>query len=341
MVAPLGDGDVAVSPLQTTPQSAGKTIPPGAVVRTALKDVAPQSLGVIAFHEHLHMSSSLGIKGGPGAPQPGVHFSEDFDLMVEELRAASRDGVTCFVDAGHADQGRRASYVRQLSKHSGVHVVVSGGYHSEASYPPEVRRMSEEELADELVRYADAERWGAFGAIGVWADFTETEKRVARAVSRAHAQTGLPVFTHTPAGKWAVEQLELYVSMGVSPRHMAIGHLNNLVDDLTATVHKTIAKRGAYVGVDQVGRDPAHDAKVIPIVKSIIDAGYADNILFGSDGGSSEDILRKKGGPGYARAMTVFLPKLHAAGVPEAITRRITIENPRRFLAFIPKKRSC
>src|SRR5688572_25097757 len=129
-----GDGaDVAV---EGTAQAA-VVFPKGAIIRTVLKDVAPESLGAVAFHEHLQMSSSFGIKGGPGAPQPGTHFSEDFDLMVEELRAAGRDGVTCFVDAGHADQGRRVPYLRQLSKHSGVAVVVSGGYHSEASYPPE------------------------------------------------------------------------------------------------------------------------------------------------------------------------------------------------------------
>ena len=340
VMASLADGDLAAAAIEGAAQQA-VAFQQGAIIRTVLKDVAPESLGVVAFHEHLHMSSSFGIRGGPGAPQPDTHFSEDFDLMVEELRRAARDGVTCILDAGHADQGRRVPYVRQLSKHSGVPVVVSGGYHSEASYPPEVRRMSEDDLVDELVRNAAAERWGAFGEIGVWADFTLIEKKVARAVSRAHVRTRLPVFTHTPNGQWALEQLELYTSMGVDPGYLAIGHLANLVDDPSAAVHKAVAQAGAYVGLDRVGREPELDVKVIPIVRSLIDAGYVDNILFGSDGGAFDDILEKNGGPGYGRSITVFLPKLRAAGVSEEHLYRITVDNPRRFLAFVPKQENC
>ena len=41
--------------------------------------------------------------------------------------------------------------------------------------------------------------------------------------------------------------------------------------------------------------------------------------------------------PGYASALTVFVPKLRQAGVSEAVIRQITVDNPRRFLAFVPR----
>jgi predicted metal-dependent phosphotriesterase family hydrolase len=34
----------------------------------------------------------------------------------------------------------------------------------------------------------------------------------------------------------------------------------------------------------------------------------------------------------------VFVPKLKAAGIGDDVLHRILVDNPRRFLAFVPKK---
>jgi len=34
--------------------------------------------------------------------------------------------------------------------------------------------------------------------------------------------------------------------------------------------------------------------------------------------------------------LTMFAPKLRKAGVTEELLRRITVDNPRRLLAFVP-----
>ena len=47
--------------------------------------------------------------------------------------------------------------------------------------------------------------------------------------------------------------------------------------------------------------------------------------------------LKKNGGAGYAQTLTVFVPRLRTAGVPEATLRQILFDNPRRFLSFVPK----
>ena len=61
-------------------------------------------------------------------------------------------------------------------------------------------------------------------------------------------------------------------------------------------------------------------------------------MLGASDGGAGDSILKSRGGPGYARAYKLFVPKLRTAGVDEATLRTITVDNPRRFLAFVPKR---
>src|SRR5476649_421203 len=97
--------------------------------------------------------------------------------------------------------------------------------------------------------------------------------------------------------------------MGVDLHKLVIGHVGNLFDP-QVQVHKDIAKRGAFVGFDRVGRDEKYDVNAVTMVVALVDAGYTDNVILSSDGGAFDDILKTKGGPGYARALTVFLPKL-------------------------------
>jgi phosphotriesterase-related protein len=207
-----------------------------------------------------------------------------------------------------------------------VTVVKGAGFYSQPFYPKEVATMSEEQLTRALIRQADDYPAGAFGEIGSWDEITALERRVFRAVGKAHLATNLPIFTHTGIpGKSALEQLDILEDAGVDPRRVAIGHLGNL-NDPNVYVHKTICRRGAFVGFDRQGG--AGDAQVVPLVMAMIEAGFADHLLF------SGDAFR-----GYGRVVTAFLPKLKAAGASDEILRRITVDNPRRFLAFVPKRK--
>ena len=40
---------------------------------------------------------------------------------------------------------------------------------------------------------------------------------------------------------------------------------------------------------------------------------------------------------GYAKTLTVFVPKMKKAGASDEVLRQIMNDNPRRFLAFVPK----
>jgi len=60
--------------------------------------------------------------------------------------------------------------------------------------------------------------------------------------------------------------------------------------------------------------------------------------LFSSDFSLAPD-LKRNGGPGYAKTLTVFGPKLREEGVQERTLHSILTDNPRRFLAFVPKTR--
>jgi len=67
------------------------------------------------------------------------------------------------------------------------------------------------------------------------------------------------------------------------------------------------------------------------------EAGFADNLMFASDFSSANQLKRNNKDLGYAKTLTVFVPKLKAAGASDDVLRRIMDDNPRRFLAFVPK----
>src|SRR5216684_6301807 len=321
--------------------SAAPTFPKGAIIRTILKDYAPEELagGATLFHEHVSFApdflprwikyaietnaanglpNPLAGRGAtpppaaaPPAAPPGPFFMQDLDLMADEMAVARREGISCIVDGGHPDMGRDINMLRQLSTKSGMPIVAGAGFYTQPFYPKEVDTMSEEQIAQALIRQVEADPIGVFGEIGSWDDMTADERKVFRAIGRAHVATNVPIFTHTGIpGKAALEQLDILEDAGVKPNRVVIGHVGNLVDP-QVQVHKALCRRGAFVGFDRQGG--AGDAQQVPMVMALLEAGFADNLMFSADMSSAAQ-TKRNGGQGYAKTLTVFVPKLKAAG---------------------------
>jgi len=254
--------------------------------------------------------------------------------MAGEMTAAAKDGVACIVDGGHADMGRDLDFLKQVSVKSGLPIVAGCGYYAQPFYPPEIATWSEDQIAAELIRQVTTQPVGALGEIGTWDVMTPDERKVFRAIGKTQLETNLAIFTHTNFGKGALEQLDLFEGMGVNPGRVAIGHVGGLSDP-KVEVQKSICRRGAFAGFDRQG-GPG-DAAQVKMVMALLEAGYADRLLFSSDFSMGGNQLKRNGGPGYAKTVTVFAPKLREAGVDEKILHGILVDNPRRLLAFAPK----
>jgi phosphotriesterase-related protein len=320
----------------------GPRFPKGAVVRTIQKDVPPDALasGVTLFHEHL--SINLSPRNGPPPNQPPP--TSDVNLIIDEVKAAQKDGIICIVDGGHPDMGRSLDNLKLIAERTGMNIVASGGYYMERYYPPEIASKSEDQIAEGLAEEAQMNRYGAFGEIGENpnAPMSATEQKVFRAVGKAHLRTNLPIFTHNAYGTGpnvptdaGLHQLDVLESVGVKPQHVAIGHTCCL-DDPEAGIIKQIAKRGAWVGFDRMNtvQQFVPDEKRVKMALKLLEAGYANQLLLSSDFTGARTV----DGPMYGRTKTVFAPKLIEAGVKEETIRTILYDNPRRFLAFVPKK---
>lgn len=321
-------------PLLQTVRARAVTFPKGAVIRTILKDLPPEVLanGTTLFHEHLdgvYNARERQLK----LPPPS---SQDIAPAIAEVEKAMKDGVVCIVDGGHPDMGVNYDHLRQISVATGLHVVASGGYYNQNTYPAEISSMSEDQIAESLVKEAAAGRYGAYGEIGDLpgeSDFTADERKVFRAVGKAHLKNNLPIFTHNNYGaptvprEIALRQLDVYESVGVDPRRMAIGHMDSL-PGRDPDIIKALARRGAFVGIDRVRgnvADPKQDEHRVVLVQALLEAGFVDHVLLSSD--KRRDY----------NSVLHFAKQLSAAGVSEAALHTILVDNPRRFLAFVPK----
>jgi phosphotriesterase-related protein len=334
------------------------SFPKGAVIRTVLKDYAPEDLagGPTLFHEHMSYpadfmprwnvySREARIKNGdipanspapapPPAPE-GTFFMRDAELQSAEMAAAKSEGLACIVDGGHPDMGRDVGFLKQISAKSGLPIVAGAGFYAQPFYPKELETMSEEQIAQALIKQVEQDSVGVFGEIGSWDWMTATERKVFRAIAKAHLATGLSIFTHTGIpGKAALEQLDILEDNGVKPDRIVIGHLGSMVDPKVA-VHKEVCRRGAFVGFDRQG-GPG-DTQQVPMVMALIEAGFVNNLMFSSDLSSFNQTKAGKGG-GYAKTWTIFAPKVKAAGATDEQIHTIMVDNPRRFLACVPKK---
>ncbi|MGD1098534.1 MAG: hypothetical protein ABSB35_41960, partial [Bryobacteraceae bacterium] len=277
--------------------------------------------------------------GRQGAPPPaaptGTYFMRDEDVMVDEMKQAKAEGIACIVDGGHADMGRDITFLKTISTKSGLPIVAGGGFYAQPFYPKEISTWSENQIYDALLKQVETEPIGAFGEIGSWDWITADERKVFRAVGRAQAATNLPVFTHTGIpGKSAMEQLDLLEDGGAKPEHVVIGHLGNLVDP-KVEVQKALCRRGCFIGFDRQG-GPG-DAQQVPMVMALLEAGFVNNLMFSADLSGLQQ-TKHGGGPGYAKTLTVFVPKVKEAGATDEQLHSIMVDNPRRFLAFVPKQ---
>ena len=340
--AALGDWEVTAESSQVAARAGTVDFPKGAVIRTLLKDVPPDALGTAATLFHEHLSFEWARVRGPNARGNATGPEKDVALVSDQLNIAATEGVGCIVDAGTTDVGRDVAFLARIAAQTRVHIVACGGLYMQRTYPADVATRSEDQIAGDLVRDARDSRYGAFGEIGETPDapMSAEERKVFRAVGKAHVRTNLPIYTHNAYGTGpnvpkdaGLRQLDAFESAGVNPRRVAIGHTCCL-DDPAADIIRQLAKRGAFVGFDRVTGGFVPDDKKVGMILAFLEAGYEDHLLLSSDYNFT---ARSAARPGYGTTLTVFVPRLRAAGVKEETLRRITIDNPRRFLAFVPK----
>ena len=310
-------------------------------VNTVLGPVDTSELGFTLSHEHLATNAAGIIKTFPElVDRAGV-----IEQANATLREASREGLRTIIDVTTIDLGRDVEMMREVSKATGVNIIVATGNHLAvprpfADLPPEV-------IADLYVREIEQGIEGTgikAGIIKVASDeggVTRPQEIVLRAAGQASVRTGTPISTHTwSPDRVGDEQVRILQDEGVDMNKVYIGHSN---DDMDMSYLLGLLKKGVWLGLDRFpgGRRPGtpYWEERTQLAKQLIDAGYTDRIMLSHDhsvpkaryGVAVQEERIKHNPDGYNFITRNVLPRLREMGVSDDVINQIMVENPRRF----------
>jgi phosphotriesterase-related protein len=314
--------------------------------RTVLGDIDPGELGVTYAHEHLVIAGGRPVEIAPDLRLDSV------DDAVAELAPAVSLGLRTVVDAMPCDAGRDVTMLAEISRRAGVHVIAPTGLHHERWYDDRhwSRRLSAEALAALFV--ADIEdgidahdyggpvvarkphRAGILKVAGSTDGPSARDVPIFEAAAIAHRRTGCPILTHCEHGTGGLEQLRLLADHGVDPSHVALSHVDKVVD---RGYHGELAATGAMLEYDQSFRWPdGADDGTATLIGWAIEDGHADRILLGMDAARRGYWAVHGGTPGMVWLLGPYRERLVARGIPAATVDACFAANPARYLAFAP-----
>jgi phosphotriesterase-related protein len=303
------------------------------VMHTVLGPKQAERTGRILPHEHL-VCDYTRVK-----PETNLVLN-DIDLAVAELVPFTEAGGSVIVDVTPRDLGRDPLRLTEISRRSGVDVVMGTGWYRRSFYLDHIDSTPTAVLAEDMVveltegAPTDAGQVpaGIIGEIGVDGSFVSAqEERVLRAAGKASRATGAAVTTHAAMHPVGLAQLELLLDAGAGPERVVIGHADTFLD---LDYHTAVLRQGANIQFDTVDRPHLNpDDRRAAALVGLIRAGWLERLLISSDRCFRSD-LRAFGGGGYAVTLTAFCDRLRGLGVTDEEIDVLTIDNPRRIVSW-------
>jgi phosphotriesterase-related protein len=341
-------------------------------VMTVLGPIPVEELGITLTHEHI--LSDVGCNGPepPEASRKGLFRKPltmdilgdvrllpqcnrdnqcltDIDLAASEVEKYRHWGGRTIVEVTLDGIGRDPVGLQMVSLRTGVQIVMGAGYYIEFSQPPELRKMTPDDIADEIVRDltegvpGTGVRAGFIGEIGIDMDFTAEEEKSLRGAARAARRTEVPLSIHVPGGsmrshEYRTRIMDIVEEEGASLEHTIIDHVE--IHPTSFENQISILERGAFVGYDGIssGFDwglrgiGADDEEYATDIKRLIEEGYLHRILLSQDV-HLKIMLTAYGGFGYAYILKCFVQRLRSHGVTEEQITTMLVENPRRLFS--------
>jgi len=291
--------------------------------------------GFILPHEHLVVDFS-------GEDVPGtLRFHEDqaSSVILPHLDEAKRRGVTTLFECTPAYLGRTPSFLRRLSKQSGMHVVTNTGYYGAAQdkfLPRVVWELSPEQIAFRWIQewkqgIGDSNVFPGFIKIGVDPGrLSEVDERLVRAAALTCRATGLTIASHTTDRLSMEHQIALLIEEGVSSNRFVWVHAQSVRDTQFLV---DVARRGVWLEFDGIQESTVEEH--VSLVRDIRDAGLLDRVLLSHDAGWYS-VGEPNGGTfrGFTTLIEKVLPALRQIGFHEEALQQLCRTNPARAFAI-------
>ncbi len=343
-----------------------------AFVETVLGKIPATELGITLPHEHFFCTTAgpnLVEPEDPGdrelARQPvslanrgwleyNWHFSQD-NLVLDDAETAAQEGALfrraggrSIVDVTPWGIGRNPAALAELSRRTGLHIVMGCGHYWEASHPADMATLSQASITDRIVAefHDGAEgtgiRPGVIGEIGCSWPMTDNEAKSLRAAGVAQRVLGAALYIHP--GKHpdsAFEILRILEATGADMGRVIMCHMDRTVQDfdqILAVLRTGCTGEWDLFGMETtgvyyrpLGIDMPSDAQRLTLLRALIDAGFLAQLLISHDV-CFKHRLHKFGGTGYDHILCNTVPWMRLRGFTQAEIDAITVHNPRRLL---------
>ena len=267
---------------------------------------------------------------------------------IDTLKRAKSEGIDTIIDATTYDLGKDPQLLAEVSAGSGVNIINVTGWWLDV--PRFLSGVSPNQMAREFVKDIEEGFRGTgikAGILKCAAEFqgvTVDLELMARAASRAHVETGIPMMVHSyPTGQVARRQIEIFKEEGVDLTKVKIDHSNDTTD---TEYLQWILDQGCYLGLDRYpGQFVSPHMRTVTL-KNLIDMGYGDRLCPSHDciclhihkeqpDGTipEEHDFFKSNMDQYLYIHRHVIPDLLEMGITEEQVQQLFVDNPRQFFS--------
>lgn len=309
--------------------------------------ITPEELTFCQCHEHLALSRGVSFLKNPAL------LIDDIEKSTQEARRFMQAGGSLIVDAQPGGCNRMESMLLSVSKKTGLHIISSCGFHKLCFYPENhwIFQIKKSDLTsfflDELTvgmypdidnshhpyatpdTYSSSQTSIRAGIVKMALDCENLSPRyrlLFAAGAEAAIQTDVPVMIHIEAGSDPITLFHFLKDLGLSPSKMIFCHMDRAIADLS--IHEQLLREGVYLEYDTIGRFKYHsDLYEINIFKTMIAAGYEQQLLFSLDTTRARLKSYDASAIGLDYLLTVFVPLMKSEGITSQQIQEISHNN--------------
>ena len=307
------------------------------MINTATGSIETSELGFTLSHEHILLSSA-----GLQTTYPEF-INRDFGISegIRRLTEAKAEGVDTIIDLSTMDLGRDIRVIEEVSRGSGVNIIVATG--TWRDIPRSFEQADPNDIAPLYIREIEVGIEGTGIKAGVIKVANEPDvspggEIILRAAARAQKTLGTPIYTHTMAkNRVGDRQVEIFEDEGLDLNRVCVGHSNDSTD---LDYLKGLLDKGAWLGLDRYpSQDPSWEERT-EIVYRLIEAGYGKRMMLSHDWSVAARMMPKEriaqraatNPDNYLFITRNVHPMLLELGASQAQIDDLMIANPRGFL---------
>jgi phosphotriesterase-related protein len=302
--------------------------------------VEVSALGKTLIHEHV-------LVGMPGwnmdLKAPKFIRSEAMARAVDRIHELHAYGCNSIIDPCPMDIGRDAEFIAEVAQRSGINIVCATGVYNEfEGMPYTFRTMPAEDILELYVKEI-TEGIGDTGIkagvikIATHGEPTEYERKMISVATQASLLTGAPIISHTQLASHGHDQIDIVESCHGHANCMVVGHCGDRDDH---EYQASLAKRGAFVGLDRFGLDflLPDDARMKNLMQ-LVAAGLREHVVISHDypvcllGRFGVNLERIAPNWGITHIFKSIIPRLKQMGLTDEDVETILVSNPRQLFA--------